>query len=140
MSLSVRRLFILHRRQVFQDRRGNSTRTRNARLAAIHSFFAFAAYIHPDHAGLIGRVLAIPHKRQTRADVTYLTDEETDALLASPNPATWTGRRDAVLLLAAIATGMRVSELTVLTWADLHLGPGAHALCHGRDAKTERRR
>jgi integrase/recombinase XerD len=52
--------------------RGNSVRTRNARLAAIHSFFAYASIEHPEHAGLIQRVLAIPHKRHERAVVTFL--------------------------------------------------------------------
>ena len=83
-------------------------RTRNARLAAIHSLFGFAALRHPEHAADIARVLAIPAKRCDHAIVTYLTDAEVDALLAAPDRATWTGRRDHALLLLAVQTGLRV--------------------------------
>ena len=69
--------------QHLQDDRGNSVRTRNARLAAVHSFFAYAALRHPEHGALIQRVLAIPGKRRDRTDVTYLTPDEADALLAA---------------------------------------------------------
>ena len=65
--------------------RGNSPRTRNARLAAIHSMFRFAALNDPEHAALISRVLAVPTKRHDRAIVSYLTSEEVDALLAAPD-------------------------------------------------------
>ena len=101
--------------------RANSTRTRNARLAAIHSLFRFAALRHPEHAADIDRVLAIPSKRADRALVTYLTEPELDALLASPDRHTWTGRRDHALILLAAQTGLRASELTALTCADVHL-------------------
>ncbi len=97
--------------------RGNSVRTRNARLAAIGSLFRFAALHHPEHAASIARVLAIPPKRFERALVTYLTDDEIDALLAAPDRDTWTGRRDHTLLLLGIQTGLRVSELAGLTGA-----------------------
>ena len=65
--------------------RGVSIATRNARLAAVHSLFRFAALRHPEHAELISRVLAIPVKRAERAIVAFLTAEETDALLAAPD-------------------------------------------------------
>ena len=65
--------------------RGNSARTRNARLAAIHSLFRYAALRHPEHAAVIARVLAIPPKRFDQALVTYLTEHEIDALLAAPD-------------------------------------------------------
>ena len=68
--------------------RGNSVRTRNARLAAIHSLFRFAALLHPEHAASISRVLAIPPKRCDQALITYLTDEQIDALLAAPDTGT----------------------------------------------------
>ncbi|MGK2852935.1 MAG: tyrosine-type recombinase/integrase [Microbacteriaceae bacterium] len=123
--------FLKHLEQV----RGNSVRTRNARLAAIHSFFRYASYQHPENADTIARVLAIPHKRHDRTDVSYLTDPQTLALLRAPDRATLTGRRDHVLILTAITTGLRVSELTGLTWADVHLGAGAHLLCHGKGRK-----
>jgi integrase/recombinase XerD len=115
--------------------RGNSARTRNARLAAIHSLFRFAALQHPEHAAVIQRVLAIPVKRFHRADVTYLTEPEVDALLAAPDRATWTGRRDHTLLLLAVQTGLRASELTGLDCGDVHLGTGAHISCHGKGRK-----
>lgn len=115
--------------------RGNSVSTRNARLAAIHSFFGYAAYQHPEHAGLIGRVLAIPLKRGDRVNINWLTENQITALLAAPNRATRAGRRDHALILTAITTGLRVTELTALTWDDVHLGAGAHLLCHGKGRK-----
>jgi integrase/recombinase XerD len=117
-----------------QDR-GNSIRTRNARLAAIHSLFAFAALHHPEHAADIDRVLAIPPKRADHNIVTYLTDHETEALLAAPDQATRTGRRDHAWILLAVQTGLRASEITGLTCRDVHLGAGAYAACHGKGRK-----
>jgi integrase/recombinase XerD len=115
--------------------RGNSVRTRNARLAAIHSTFRFAALRHPEHAALIQLVLAIPSKRYERASVCYLSSDEIDALLAAPDRANWTGRRDHALLVLAIQSGLRVSELTQLTRTDLQLGVGAHLQCVGKGRK-----
>ncbi len=115
-----------------EDVRGNSVRTRNARLSAIHSFFEFAALRHPEHADLIQRVLAIPEKRFDTAVVCYLTSPEVDALLASPDRTTWTGRRDHALMLLAVQTGLRVSELAALCWQDVALGSGAHVRCYGK--------
>lgn len=115
--------------------RGNSIRTRNARLAAIHSLFRFAAHAHPEHAATIARVLAIPPKRCDHAVVTYLTDAEVTALLNAPDTATHTGRRDHALLTLAVQTGLRVSELIGLSVADVHLGTGAHVSCHGKGRK-----
>jgi site-specific recombinase XerD len=118
-----------------QHERGNSVRTRNARLAAVHSLFRFAALAHPEHAETISRVLAIPPKRFDHALITYLTEPEVDALLAACDLTTWTGRRDYTLLLLAVQAGLRASELTGLTRADVHLGPGAHVACHGKGRK-----
>jgi site-specific recombinase XerD len=115
--------------------RHNSVRTRNTRLAAVHSLFAYAALRHPDHAALIQRVLAIPTKRTDRQLVSFLTRDETDALLAAPDHDTWTGRRDHALLLVAVQTGLRVTELISLTCADVELGTGAHLRCHGKGRK-----
>jgi site-specific recombinase XerD len=115
--------------------RHNSVRTRNNRLAAIHSLFAYAALRHPEHAALIQRVLAIPAKRVDRQLISFLTDDEVEALLAAPDRNTWVGRRDHALLLVAIQTGLRVSELTSLTCADIELGTGAHLRCHGKGRK-----
>jgi site-specific recombinase XerD len=112
-----------------------SVRTRNARLTAIRALFHFAAYRHPEHAGLIQRVLAIPPKRTDKALVTYLTEAEAEALLAAPDRTTRIGRRDHALLLLALETGLRVSELTGLTCGAVALGTGAHVRCHGKGRK-----
>ena len=118
-----------------EHERHNSVSTRNARLAAIRSLFRFAALRHPEHAGTIERVLAIPLKRTDKALIDYLTDPEIDALLAAPDPTTWTGRRDHALIVLAIQTGLRISELLGLCCQDLHLSTGAHVACHGKGRK-----
>jgi integrase/recombinase XerD len=118
-----------------EHERGNTTRTRNARLAAIRSLFRYAALRHPEHAATIQRVLAIPTKRHDQALVTFLTDLELHALLAAPDPATWIGRRDHALILLAAQTGLRASELAGLTCGDLRLGTGAHVSCLGKGRK-----
>jgi|SRR5665648_41147 len=115
--------------------RGNSPRTRNARLAAVHSLFRYAALRHPEHAETIARVLSIPPKRHDKALVTYLTEPELAALLAAPDRSTWAGRRDHALILLTAQTGLRVSELTGLTIGNLHLGTGAHVSCTGKGRK-----
>jgi integrase/recombinase XerD len=118
--------------------RGNSARTRNHRLAAIHSLFSYAALRHPEHAASIQRVLAIPPKRFERNLITYLTDEEVDALLAAGDRTRWTGRRDHAMWVLTIQTGLRISELTALTCADVVLGVGAHVHCIGKGRKQRR--
>ena len=118
-----------------EHERGTSIASRNTRLAAVRSFFGFAALCHPEHAALIGRILSIPPKRAERALVCFLTAAETDALLASPDRSRWTGRRDHALLLLAVQTGMRVSELTGLRIRDVELGTGACVRCHGKGRK-----
>jgi integrase/recombinase XerD len=115
--------------------RGVSVRTRNARLSAVRSLFRFAAFRHPEHSWLIQRVLAIPPKRFDRALVTFLTGSEIDALLASPDRSAWIGRRDHALLVVAVQTGLRVSELTGLSCGDVELGTGAHLRCCGKGRK-----
>jgi integrase/recombinase XerD len=115
--------------------RGNSAQSRNARLAAIHSLFRFAALRHPEHAAIIARVLAIPPRRFERTIVPFLYRAETDALLAAPDQDRWTGRRDHALLTVAIQTGMRVSELRGLTCQDVQLGTGTSIRCTGKGRK-----
>ena len=109
--------------------------SRNVRLAAARSFFRFAALQHPEHSALIGRVLSIPAKRTERALVCFLTPEEVDALLLSPDRTRWAGRRDHALLVVAVQTGLRVSELTGLRRRDVHLGTGPHVSCIGKGRK-----
>lgn len=118
-----------------EGQRRNGIRTRNARLAAIHSLFRYAALRHPEHAATIQRVLAIPPKRFDRALVTFLTEAEAQALVAAPDTTTWTGRRDRALLVLALQTGLRISELTGLHCGSVHLGSGAHVSCHGKGRK-----
>ncbi len=116
--------------------RGTSARSRNVRLAAIHSFFQYAALRAPSHGGLIQRVLAIPSKRYDRTPIDFLTGAEIDVLLAVPDQQTWAGRRDRTLMLVAVQTGLRVSELTGLCWQDVIFGTGAHVSCEGKGRKT----
>jgi integrase/recombinase XerD len=118
-----------------EQERGNSARTRNARLAAIRSLFRYAALRHPENAATISRVLSIPPKRFERALISFLTEPELDALLNAPNRDTWTGRRDHAVILLAAQTGLRVSELIGLTRSDLHLGHGAYVNCVGKGRK-----
>jgi site-specific recombinase XerD len=116
--------------------RGNCARTRNARLAAIHAFFGYAALYEPNSSGLIQRVLAIPSKRFERRDIAFLSHEEIEALVAAPDVATWIGRRDRTLLLMTAQTGLRVSELIALCCRDVVLGQGAHVRCLGKGRKA----
>lgn len=115
--------------------RTNRARTRNLRLAAIRSFFRFAALEAPDHGGVIQRVLAIPNKRCQRPLIGFLTRAEIEALLAAVDCRTWVGRRDYALLLVAMQTGLRLSELTTVRREDVSLGPGAHIHCVGKGRK-----
>lgn len=122
---------------MLEQRRANGVRTRNARLAAIHSLYRHAALRHPEHAELIARVLAIPPKRHDQTVLAYLDAAEVDALLKSPDRSSWTGRRDHLIMLMMITTGVRVSELTGLRRADVHTGkPAAHIASHGKSRKT----
>jgi site-specific recombinase XerD len=114
---------------------GVCTRSRNLRLTAIHSLFRYAAFEAPAHSAQIQRVLAIPSKRFTRALVHFLTRPEVDALLAAPDQRTWSGRRDYAFILVAVQTGLRLSEMTGLTRADLVLGAGAHVRVIGKGRK-----
>ena len=115
--------------------RGNTARTRNARLGAIHSFYRFAALEHPEHAHTIARVMAIPTKRHERSTVCYLDLTEITALLAAPDRNTWLGRRDRALLALMVQTGLRVSELVGLRMRDVHLGTGRHIRVLGKGRK-----
>ena len=118
-----------------EKHQGISTRTRNLRLTAIHSFFRFAAVEAPTHSGQIQRVLAIPSKRFTRTLVQFLTRGEVYALLAAPDQRTWSGRRDHAFMLLAVQTGLRLSEMTGLDREDIILGVGAHVRVIGKGRK-----
>jgi site-specific recombinase XerD len=118
-----------------QKKRGNTPRTRNVRLAAVRSFFRFAALQEPAHSALIQRVLAMPNQRGERRTIAFLTSSEIDALLAAPDQNTWSGRRDHTLLLLMVQTGLRVAEIIGLHCEDVVLGSGAHVRCQGKGRK-----
>jgi integrase/recombinase XerD len=116
--------------------RKNSARSRNVRLAAIHSFFRYVALHAPEHSALAQRVLAMPSKRYLRQPIAFLTPAEVTALLAAPDLDTWGGRRDRALLLLAVQTGLRAAELLGLCCQDIVLGPAAHVRCLGKGRKV----
>jgi len=118
-----------------ETERHNSPRTRNLRLTAIRSLFIYASFRHPEHAALIQRVLSIPAKRFDKAIVSFLNACEIDALIDAPDRTRWEGRRDRALLLVAVQTGLRVSELTGLDCGDVGLGTGANVRCEGKGRK-----
>jgi integrase/recombinase XerD len=118
-----------------EQERDNSARSRNVRLAAIHSFFRYVALHEPQHSALAQRVLAIPSKRHVRHPIEFLTQVEVEALLAAPDPNSWMGRRDRALLLLAVQTGLRAAELLGLRCQDIVLGRGAHVRCLGKGRK-----
>jgi len=115
--------------------RTNGARSRNARLAAIRSFYHYAALEAPQHSGVIQRVLAIPYKRLSRRLVDYLTRPEIEALLGATDKKTWLGRRDHAILLTTVQTGLRLSEITGLRQQDVFFGVGAHVRCEGKGRK-----
>jgi integrase len=117
-----------------QERR-NTARSRNVRLAAIHSFFRYVALHAPEYSALAQRVLAMPSKRYVRRPITFLTQVEVGALLAAPDLNTWCGRRDRALILLAAQTGLRAAELIALRCQDIVLGSAAHVWCLGKGRK-----
>jgi integrase/recombinase XerD len=116
--------------------RGNCTRTRNVRLAALRAFFRYVAINEPAHALQCQRILAMPTKRYQRGPVEFLADAEVTALVAAPNLDTWLGRRDRAILMVAVQAGLRNSELTGLRRQDVEFGAGAHLRCLGKGRKT----
>jgi len=109
--------------------RGNTARTRNARLAAINAFFRFLEYRLPDCLDQSRRIHAIPVKKIDQALVAHLGQAEMKALLDAPDPRSASGTRDRAMLHLAFAAGLRVSELTGLSldqvdqrsWASVHV-------------------
>lgn len=127
--------FVLRFLDYLESERGNSPRSRNVRLAAIHSFFTYVALQEPGLGAVAQRVLAIQSKRCGKRPVDFLTRTESDALIGAPDQTTWSGRRDRTLLLVALQTGLRVSELIGLRCQDVVLGSGAHVRCTGKGRK-----
>ncbi|MBV8221187.1 MAG: tyrosine-type recombinase/integrase [Solirubrobacterales bacterium] len=101
--------------------RGNSPRTRNLRLTAIRSFMRHTSLRAPTALPVAQRVLAISPKRYDKPALGYLSREEITAILNAPDPESWSGQRDAILLAVLYNTGARVSELAGLRIADLLL-------------------
>jgi len=119
-----------------ETERGNTVSTRNSRLCAIRAVLSHAAADHPEHAATITRVLAMPPKRHPAPMLEFLTTTEADTLINAPNRTRWTGRRDHALLVLAIQTGLRVSELCSLTILDVHLISAPSITCTGKGRRT----
>jgi site-specific recombinase XerD len=119
-----------------EQERGNGSATRNLRLAAIKSVMAFHASRSPKHLDTIARINAIPVKKSAKPQMTFLTGLEAQALLDAIPTSTWTGRRDRAMFTLAIQTGLRLSEITGLQVASLHLGAAAHVACTGKGRKN----
>lgn len=118
-----------------ESTRHNTTRTRNNRLSALHAFFRYVAISEPSLGLQCQRILAMPVKRYDHHPVEFLTEDECAALVAAPNLSTWIGRRDRALLLLAMQTGLRNSEITGLRQEDVEMGTGAHVRCLGKGRK-----
>ena len=118
-----------------ENARGNAARSRNARLSAIRSFFKYVAINEPQLLHHCQRILAMPSKRHEKRTIDYLNRDEIETLIATPDLTTWYGQRDHTLLLLALQTGLRVSELISLTCGDVVLGTGAHVRCMGKGRK-----
>lgn len=118
-----------------ETERSVGARSRNLRLTSIRTFFRFVAFEEPAYSMQIQRVLAIPPKRVARREVEFLSRAEIEAILAVPDRTTWAGRRDYTLLLVAVQTGLRLSELTGLNRDAVKLGTGAHIRCFGKGRK-----
>lgn len=117
-----------------EARRGNSSRTRNARLAAIRSFARFVEYRVPSCLQQVHSLLAIPSKKTDERLVAYLTRDEMQAVLDAPDPRTRGGVRDRAMLHLAFAAGLRVSELVGLRLDEVALQPQPtiHVMGKGR--------
>jgi integrase/recombinase XerD len=118
-----------------ESERRNSARSRNTRLAAIRSFFRFVAMSEPAYMLHCQKILAMPSKRYVRRTVEFLDRTEQIALLAAPDRSTWMGRRDHAILIMALQTGLRASELINLRRCDIVTGAGAHIRCEGKGRK-----
>jgi site-specific recombinase XerD len=97
-----------------EKERGNTARTRNARLAAIKSFFRYLEYREPRCIDQARQIHGIPIKKTTEGLVAYLNREEIQALLDAPDASTAFGLRDRAMLHVAYACGLRVAELVSL--------------------------
>jgi len=118
-----------------EQERNNQVRSRNARLAAIRSFFRVVALRDPASVGIVARVLSIPVKRTDKRLVGYLTREEMDAVLAAPDQSQWLGKRNNALLLTMYNSGARLSEITSLRRNQVVFGPTTYLQLKGKGRK-----
>ncbi len=121
-----------------ESERGCSTRSRNQRLAAIKSFFKHTNVCLPDKSHQIHQILCISSKRVTKKIVAFLSREELEVLLKAPDRKSWIGRRDHALILFAVETGLRVSELLQVKITDIELNQYPHVFCMGKGRKERR--
>ena len=104
-----------------EQKRGNSIRTRNARLAALRSFVHYLSdWLGPELPPPVAKLLGIPFKRHAQRLVGFLSRPEIDAILNAAD-ATWTGQRDHLLFLLLYNTGARISEILALRVRDVDL-------------------
>jgi integrase/recombinase XerD len=119
-----------------EEERHNRVSTRNCRRAALRSFFAHILRRHPEHAGRLARIIAIPSKRHPPAPPRYLDPTDVQLLLRQPDRTTVVGRRDYALILFLYNTGARVSEATGVHGKDLLPGPAAHLRGKGKKERV----
>ena len=112
--------------------RNNGPRSRNARLAAIKSFFRFVQFRVPAALEQVQRILAIPSKSSVKREVSYLQRDEMQAIIDAPNPRTRIGIRDRAMLYLAYAAGLRVSELVGLRVEDVGFQPWPQIQIRGK--------
>jgi integrase/recombinase XerD len=118
-----------------ENERGNTQRSRNLRLAAIRSFMHYASYRDVESLSTVRTVLAIPLKRFDRSSFEFLSPDEVEAIIASPDKSTFSGHRDYVMFMTLYNAGARVSEIIRLQYKDLYLEDRAYIIIHGKGRK-----
>jgi integrase/recombinase XerD len=118
-----------------EGERRNQIRTRNQRLAALHSFFEYVASRLPEMIGVTQRVAAIPTKRAPLNETRFLDRDELSVLFAKLPVNGSSASRDRALLLFLYNTGARVQEVADLKIADLELGSQQRVHLHGKGDK-----
>lgn len=118
-----------------ETERHNTVRSRNARLAAVRAFAHYVALQCPPALQLAQQILAIPMKRFERPLLEYLSRDEVQAVLATPDTSTWCGRRDRVMFALLYNTGARVSEMIGIRVADVTLAATSSVRLQGKGRK-----
>ena len=121
--------------RMIEDTRGNQARTRNQRLAALHTFYRFLAVHHPEMLAEAERVEAIPTKRTQAPQTLYLERDEIDALFKTLPKQGPLALRDRALLMLLYNTGARVQEVAELRVGDVDLGGPLRVRLHGKGDK-----